>query len=579
MGHSLDELIVEDAGHGYVEMLNRLGVDYVLSSPGSEFIPLWEHLARYNSEGKNPLYINLRHEGTALSMAKGYYMATGKAQVLLTHVLAGLLHGAMELRAAYIDQIPLILIVGQNRTHDNEVYGGTPGPHYLSFTEVGGQESLVKHYVKWADSPETNANILGVIQRAYRIANSWVKGPVLLALSRELMFEQTKKMYLPEPLKIQGIETADPATLNKLNELLLSANNPIIYTRYLGRNPAAVYELVKLTDLLKIPVFERPGYMNFPTNNPLHMGTSIQPYIKQVDLLLVIDSSSWPPWYPPNSIRGKTNAKIVFIDPDPAQHKYPVYGYPFDLSITSDSYTILSQINHYFKDKKLKAAHLLSRKERWEDEHKMIRENQRKRALTVKDEFPIDPTWLSYCINEVIDKDTIIVNETITHGRLIHSYIESNRIKPGTSYDATGPVAHTGLGQGLGVALGVKLAKPKKTIIVLEGDGSFNYNPVLASFGAAQEHNLPFMTIIFNNSCYAAMKGHQIYYPQGHSVTRNQYYGVSCGPTPEYAKLVEAFDGYSETVENPSQLSNALSKTLQKTRTGKLTLLDVRLSR
>ena len=35
------EIKVEDAAHGYVETLNRLGVDYVFGSPGSEFIPLW----------------------------------------------------------------------------------------------------------------------------------------------------------------------------------------------------------------------------------------------------------------------------------------------------------------------------------------------------------------------------------------------------------------------------------------------------------------------------------------------------------------------------------------------------------
>jgi acetolactate synthase-1/2/3 large subunit len=309
------------------------------------------------------------------------------------------------------------------------------------------------------------------------------------------------------------------------------------------------------------------------------MGTSIQPYVKEADLLLVIDSSSWPPWYPPNSIRGKTDAKIVFIDPDPVQHKYSVYGYPSDLSITGDSYTILSQLNNQIKDKKLNESLIQSRKERWEAEHKKIRDGQRERALKVKDEFPIDPTWLCYCINEVIDKDTAIVDETITHGRLIHSIIESNRIEPGTRYEATGPVAHTGLGQGLGVALGVKLAKPEKTVIALEGDGSFNYNPVPAAFGAAQEHNLPFMTIVFNNSCYAAMKGHQRYYPKGHSVTQNQYYGVGCGPTPAYGRLVEAFNGYSETVDDPSDLSKALKKTIKETRAGRVSLLDVHLSR
>jgi len=197
----------------------------------------------------------------------------------------------------------------------------------------------------------------------------------------------------------------------------------------------------------------------------------------------------------------------------------------------------------------------------------------------VKDETPIDPLWLCYCIDKAIDHDTIIVNETITHGGLIHSLIESNRTRPGTRYEATGPIAHTGLGQGMGVALGVKLACPEKVVIALEGDGTFNYNPVLAAFGAAQEYSLPFMTIIYNNGCYAAMKGHQRYYQDGYSVTHDKYYGVGCGPVPVYAKLVEAYGGYSETVEDPARLPKALSQGIKETRRGKIVLLDVRISR
>jgi len=575
----MDEIVVMDAAHGYVEMLNRLGIDYVISSPGSEFIPLWEHLARYNAEGMKPFYVNVRHEGTALSMAKGYYMATGKPQALMTHVATGLLHGAMELKAAYTDQIPLLLMVGQNRTHDDEVHGGTSGPHYLSFTEVGGQERLVQPYLKWADSPETNANILSVIQRAYQIANTDVKGPVMLNLSRELLFEQVKKMKIPESIIAEERITTDPAALEKLKDMLVRAENPIIYTRYLGRNESTVYELVKLTEALGIPVFEHPGYMNFPTNHPLHMGTSFNPYQGDIDLILVIDSSSWPPWYPPNSIRDKTKAKIVFIDPDPIQHKYPVYSYPMDLRIRADTSIAVKQLNQLISSENLDEDKIKERKNRWAKEHVRIREKQKKRALSVKDSDPIDPVWLCYCIDEVIDKETAIVNETITHSRLIHSYIESNRVEPGTRFEATGPVAHTGLGQGMGVALGVKLAKPEKTVIALEGDGTFNYNPVLAAFGAAQEYQLPFLTIIYNNSCYAAMKGHARYYPDGHSVTQNDYFGVGCVPTPHYAKLIEAYDGHSETVEDPSEVKRALLEALKKTWKGQVSLLDVRLSR
>ncbi|MBD3173307.1 hypothetical protein GF326_12650, partial [Candidatus Bathyarchaeota archaeon] len=275
----------------------------------------------------------------------------------------------------------------------------------------------------------------------------------------------------------------------------------------------------------------------------------------------------------------KTDAKIVFIDPDPVQMKYPVYGYPSDLSVKADSYTVIRRLNQLFKDKKLNRDSIKARKEHWTREHRRIRNEQEKRALAVKDKTPIDPIWLSYCLDQVIDSDTVIVNETITHGRIIHKYIESNRTKTGTRYEATGPVAHTGLGQGMGVALGLKLAETDKTVIALEGDGTFNYNPVLSAFGAAQEYNLPFMTVIYNNGCYAAMKGHQRYYPEGHSVTEDQYYGVSCGPVPVYAKLVEAYDGHSETVENPAKLKDALIKGIKETRAGKITLLDVRLCR
>ncbi|OGD46781.1 hypothetical protein A3K69_06950 [Candidatus Bathyarchaeota archaeon RBG_16_57_9] len=570
----LSELVVEDAAQGYVEMLSRLGVDYVFSSPGSEFIPLWEHLARYNAEGRKPTYLNVRHEGAALSMAKGYYMATGRAQVLLTHVMTGLLHGAMELKAAYTDQIPLLLMVGQNRTHDGEVYGGTPGPHYLSFTEVGGQERLAP-YVKWGDSPETNANILGVIQRAYEVASSPVKGPVLLNVSRELLFERVKAMRLPPAYAEPAPITADPTTLGKIRDMLMEARSPMIYTRYLGRNKGAVAELVKLAELVGAPVFETPGYANFPTDNGLHMGTNLGPYLAEADLLLVIDSSSWPPWYPPGSVRKNSKARIVFLDPDPLQLKYPVYGYPADLLVQADSAVAVPQITGLLLKERLDEAAVQARRERWATEHARIRKELAGRALEAKDASPIDPLWLCHCIDQAIDSETIIVHETITHGGPIHQIIERERVAPGTRYEATGPVAHTGLGQGLGVALGVKLAEPGKTVVALVGDGTFNYNPVLAAFGAAQEHGIPFMTVVFNNGCYAAMRGHARYYPEGHSVKHGQYYGVSCGPSPDYTKVVEAFGGYGERVEDPSEVRPALTRALRAVRGGAPSLLDV----
>jgi acetolactate synthase-1/2/3 large subunit len=214
---------------------------------------------------------------------------------------------------------------------------------------------------------------------------------------------------------------------------------------------------------------------------------------------------------------------------------------------------------------------------KWEEEHGKIRDAWEREALSAKEESPIDPRWLCFNINGVLDENTLTVHETITHSRTVHRYIEGNRVHPGNHFEATGPVAHTGLGQGLGVALGVKLANPDRTVIALEGDGSFNYNPVNACLGLAQEYDLPFLTIIFDNQGYAAMKQHSKFYPGGWSVKKGEYYGVYARPKPDYAKIAEAFGGYGETVMDPSEVEPSLQRALRELRKGRAGILDIML--
>ena len=574
----MDEVKVEGAAEGYVELFNRYGVDYVFSSPGTEFVPLWEYLAKYNSQGKKPFYMNTRHEAVSLTMAKGYSMVTGRTQVVLTHVLVGLLHGAMELRAFQVDNLPVVLIVGQAWTHDRETYGGTPGSHYMSFTQVGGQPRVVHPYVKWSSTPTSNVNILDVLARAFDVASSDIKGPVVIGLSRELVFEKVEKMRLPERKPQPSRVQADPGAIRKLAGLLADAEVPLVYTRHLGRNYDAVSSLVELAGLLSMPVFEIPGYMNFPTDHPMHMGYTIAPYSAESDLILVIDSSGWPPWYPPTSIRDTSKAKVVFIDLDPLQNRYPSYTYPADMLITADSALVLPALVEETSKLTLSTDAIRERRSVWEAEHERLRKEWEREAIDVKDDVPIDPRWLCYVINKVIDANTRTVHETITHQGLVNRYIEANRVNPGNHFMSTGPVVHSGLGQGLGVSLGVKLAEPERTVIALEGDGSFNYNPVHACFGLSQEYELPFLTVVFDNASYAAMKQHARYYPDGWSVKEGRYYGVEI-PKPDYVKLSEAFGGYGEVVEDPGEVESALVRALEKVRNGRLSLLDVILKR
>src|SRR5437773_10296251 len=96
-------------GKALVKIFERAGVDYIFSSPGTEWPPVWEALAEAQERGDNRLrYINCRHEALAVAMASGYTKVTGKPQAVLLHATAGPLNAAMFLRAAYQERVPMV---------------------------------------------------------------------------------------------------------------------------------------------------------------------------------------------------------------------------------------------------------------------------------------------------------------------------------------------------------------------------------------------------------------------------------------------------------------------------------------
>ena len=70
----------------------------------------------------------------------------------------------------------------------------------------------------------------------------------------------------------------------------------------------------------------------------------------------------------------------------------------------------------------------------------------------------------------------------------------------------------SGLGQGIGLSLGVKLARRNQPVVTLIGDGAFLYNPAVQCFGFARDENLPIMVVVYNNNGYRAMRDNQSSY-------------------------------------------------------------------
>ena len=148
--------------------------------------------------------------------------------------------------------------------------------------------------------------------------------------------------------------------------------------------------------------------------------------------------------------------------------------------------------------------------------------------------------WVSHCINEIKDEDTIIVNEYdlvptqadfTTLGRFLATSGRWTRM-------------------GLGAALGAKLAAPQKLVIATLGDGSYMFgNPTPCHF-VSQAQGLPTLTVIFNNRVWNAVRRANLgMYPNGWAAKTNNFPLSELQPSPHFEMVVAASGGYGERVE------------------------------
>lgn len=87
---------------------------------------------------------------------------------------------------------------------------------------------------------------------------------------------------------------------------------------------------------------------------------------------------------------------------------------------------------------------------------------------------------------------------------------------------------------------------------------------------------LPILIVVCDKRGYCSQTWNvQKYFPDGAAVRTGQYFGNVIAPTPDYAKLVEAYGGSGERVTEPGALDAAVERALAVLAGGRSALLDV----
>ncbi len=557
-----------------LRVLAHMGVDHIFSSPGSEWSPVWEAFAKAKAQSEGvPQYITSRHEEVAVGMASGYAKSTGKLPAVMIHTTVGALHATMALRGALHEQVPMVVFTGESLGFGEEA-GPDVGAQWLgALADIGGPARLVDRCVKWSYGVNAKSLLPSTIQRACQLAMGTPKGPVFVSIPMEYLFDKMTKNAVADNVPVPA-PMAAPATIDELAAALANAKNPLVITEEAGRDLSVVEQLVELAELLGAGVVETraSSYVNFPRTHPLHAGFEPAEFMQEADVILLLGVVA--PWHPA-SRKLNSATHVAVLSDNPLRSELPYWGYQVNQILTGE---ITSSMKYLLESVKMKVSRGNSeasrRTETWRGRHEARRAGWREDALRRKEQKPIDTRWVTHELAQVIPPDAIVVEETITHRLSIHRYLDM--LKPGSFF--AGCIG--GLGTGTGTALGVKAANPKRPVLCLIGDGAFNYDPGLAALGVCQEHNLPIMILLYNNYGYHSQKsGVPRFFPDGFAVKNQDFIGISINPSPDYATIARAFDGYGEKVEEPEEVRAALQRGLKAVAGGQVALIDVRLAK
>jgi acetolactate synthase I/II/III large subunit len=544
--------------------LRAMGVERIYASPGSDWAPLWEALAKPYHEGEVPDYISSRHEETALGMASGYFKATGKLPAVVIHTTVGALHATMGMRAALHERIPMVVLAGESVSFAEDTRHPAGRQWLRVLTDVGGPARLVEPTAKWCFGLNTPLILPHTMQRACQVAMAAPRGPVFVSVPTEFLMEE----MTVEPPAVASLPSAPVASQEAVKEVakaLAQASRPVIVTEELGRNAKAVEALVALAEALSAPVLDgwHADYVNFPRQHPLYAGVAVEPLnevVKEADFVLLVECVA--PWHPPSALR---DTKVASLGEDPVHTHLPYWGFRADYLLPGDAEaTLAALIAEVAKVMEPKSG------ERWRPRNEKHRTALRDKARKSGEAPAISAAWVAHQLNEVLPRDAIVVNETISHRADLMQLLD--RLPVGGFFESS----YGGLGMGLGTALGVKHALPERPVVLAIGDGSFYYNAVPAAFGACQELGLPLLVVLFDNSGYASQKNDVVReYPDGWAMRTGRFIGTSITPRPDYAMLAKAFGGQGERVDKPADVRGALQRGLEAIEQGRLALVHI----
>ena len=524
--------------------LKREGIEYLNTFPTT---PVIESAAEL---GIRPIIC--RQERVGVGMADGYARVKNgnPPGVFAMQYGPGAENAYAGVATAFADAVPMLLLPLGHPSGRDGVY-----PH---FSSVRSFESVTKS----VERVQAASDVTNVMRRAFARVKMGRPGPVMVEIPSDIGNEDIDDSIVENYRSVKAtVAGANAQAVAEAAEALLKAKNPVIYAGQGVLYAEATDELVQLAEALQIPVTTTmAGKSAFPEKHPLSLGSSSGvmnaaafDFLSKADLIFAIGSSLTLHGMTTPLPQDKTYIQAI-NDPIDLSKNYDV-----DYPILGDAKLVLAQFSEACADLMgatsrdpdgAVTAQIASAREKWLASWT---------AKLTSGQTPMTPYRVIWEFMNAIDSNEAIV----THD----SGSPRDQLMP--FYQAGGPRTYIGwgkshgLGTGLGLNIGAKLADPEKFCVNFMGDAAFGMTGL--DFETAARSGIPTLTIVLNNSTMAietsAMaRSHELYN------TRDLQ--------GNYADMARAMGGWAERVEDPADAGAAILRAKEATENGEAALLE-----
>lgn len=509
------------------ECLLEQGVDTVFGYPGGAVLNIYDALYKYSDKIK---HILTAHEQGASHAADGYARTTGKPGVVIATSGPGATNLVTGLATAYMDSIPMVAITGNVST---DLLSRD------SFQEVditGITLPITKHNFIVKDI----ADLANIIRKAFRIATSGRKGPVLVDIPKDITAISYE--YEHSPIRTyENVTSSKNYEFEAVAQAIKNAKRPMIYMGGGVLLSEATEQLIKFAEKIECPVCSSVmGLGGFPASHKLFLGTlgmhgayETGKTTANADLIIAI-GARFSDRVAGDREKFGENATIIHMDIDKAEINKNVKS---KFSLIGDLKDTLTTLTALCESKS---------NPEW-----------LKEISDWKAQFDKTPEYNSkdfahaYHIIESVQKlttaDDIIVTDVGQHQMWVSQKYKFEKPRTWCTSGGLGT-----MGYGMGAAIGAQTANPDKRVVLFTGDGSFHMN--LNETVTLKSYNLPIMVVVMNNSVLGMVRQWQkLFY--GHRFSQTDPHRAT-----DFVELAKAFGIDGMRVHNDSEVESVLEK-------------------